>query len=168
MIGADGGVLVSGARWVRFRVPGRPEPQGSKTVGRTRAGRSFVREDNPRTVPWRSAVALAAREAMNGEGPLVGALLVEAAFRFARPRSHYGTGRNAGRLKPSAPLWVAVRPDLDKLLRALGDAITGVVCVDDAQIAELGVTKVYGQPGLEVTVYEIDVDNFPQAGKGRR
>jgi crossover junction endodeoxyribonuclease RusA len=143
-------------RTIAFQVDGLPAAQGSKTVARTSAGRAFVRETNRALAPWRLAIALAAREAMNGSEPLVGPLLLVATFRFPRPKTHYRTGRNAGELKPTAPELCATRPDLDKLLRALGDAISGIVCQDDAQICEVDVAKVYGQPGLHAAISELE------------
>jgi hypothetical protein len=56
-----------------------------------------------------------------------------------RPSSHFGTGRNAGILKPSAPL----RPgagqyggDIDNFAKLVKDALNKVAYHDDAQIAE--------------------------------
>ena len=67
--------------------------------------------------------------------PLVGPLEVHAYFVYARPASHYGTGRNAHQLKPSAPAMKHTAPDLDKLQRALGDALTQAGTIrDDARI----------------------------------
>ena len=43
-------------------------------------------------------------------------------------------------------LWRSVRPDLDKLARAVLDALTGIVWVDDDQVVELAYRK---QGGLE-------------------
>ena len=48
-----------------------------------------------------------------------------------RPKSHFGTGRNAGKLKPSAPKYPAVKPDVDKLSRAVHDALTIANVIDD-------------------------------------
>ena len=152
---AGTGVLVGGERrYVTFEVAGVPQPQGSKTIAKS-GDRTWAREDNRELEPWRNAVAAAATRAMDGSPLLVGPLVVDATFRFPRPKAHYRTGRHAGEVKASAPAWCSKRPDLDKLLRAFGDAIAGIVCQDDAQIAELEVVKVYGPPGLEVTVYEI-------------
>ena len=137
---------------VAFVVDGTPAPQGSKTVGRSNAGGAFVREDNPALEPWRSTVAARAREAMAGRPPLPGPLELDVAFLFPRPRAHFGTGRNAGRLKPSAPIYCDKRPDLDKLIRAVGDALTGIVAVDDAAIVELRARKAYGSPSAHIAV----------------
>jgi len=140
---------------VSFHVHGEPAPQGSKTVGRSKAGAAFVREDNPKTEPWRNAVAAAAAEAMAGRPPLAGPVELEVVFVFGRPRSHYRTGKLAGQLKPRAALYCAKRPDVDKLVRALGDALTGVVLVDDASIVRLRAEKHYGAPGAFVDVREV-------------
>lgn len=142
---------------VAFTVHGEPVPQGSKTVGRSKAGAAFVREDNPATAPWRATVAAAATEAMGnlGRAPISGPVRLEVVFVFARPRSHFGTGRNAGRLKPSAPHYAAKLPDVDKLVRAVGDALTGRVLVDDSRVVELVASKHYGSPAAHVTVTEL-------------
>lgn len=149
---------------VSFTVPGVPAPQGSKV--RTRYG---MREDNPATRPWRQAVAWEATVAMTATrgdvdfmpdsrvAPLVGPLELEAVFYFPRPKSHYRTGKLAGQLKPSAPFHHATKPDGDKLVRAIGDAITGVVCRDDSQIVRCTFEKRYGQPRAEVTVRALEL-----------
>jgi Holliday junction resolvase RusA-like endonuclease len=88
---------------------------------------------------------------MSGYPPWVGPVTLRAVFIFPRPKTHFGTGRNAERVKESAPGWKTTAPDLDKLVRALGDALTGVVFRDDAQIVDIAVTKIYGQtPGVTV------------------
>ena len=79
---------------------------------------------------------------------------MELAFTFIRPRWHYGRRG----LRPSAPLGHAVRPDLDKLARAVLDALVGAgVIRDDAQVAELHATKGYGErPGLAVALRSLE------------
>lgn len=157
--GADAGDVtaspVQASDVIRFRVAGVPAPQGSKTVARSGSGRSFVREDNPALAPWRNAVAAAAQDAMGERPPIPGPVYLEAVFRFPRPLSHFGTGRNADRLKPSAPDYVTTRPDLDKLLRALGDALAGIVFAADAYVVTVYAEKVYGSPGADVFVHKI-------------
>jgi Holliday junction resolvase RusA-like endonuclease len=145
----------NGWRHVTFTVAGTPQPQGSKTVARAVGGRSFVREDNPATAPWRHAVTAAAQQAMGDRPLLTGSLLLDVTFRFARPKSHYRTGRHADELRADAPRFHDKRPDLDKLLRALGDALAGSVFHDDARVAEVCAVKVYGQPGATVVVSQV-------------
>lgn len=125
---------------VRFTVYGEPAPQGSKT--RNRWG--GVREDNPRTQPWRQEIAGKAIEAMGGRPPLTGPVEFRAEFTFPRLVSHYGTGRNAGRVKDNAPVWKPTAPDLDKVIRACCDALAGIAFLNDAQVVALTATKTYG------------------------
>jgi Holliday junction resolvase RusA-like endonuclease len=132
---------------VSFTVAGIPAPQGSKT--RTKWG---MREDNPNTKPWRGAVAADATDAMAGRPPLEGALELVVLFYFPRPKGHFRTGRHAGELKPTAPDYCTTKPDADKLLRAIGDAVTGIVCRDDAQFVRIAARKLYGTPRAVIAV----------------
>ena len=148
------------ANRVAFTVLGEPQPQGSKTVVQQRGRRPRVIEDNPDTRPWRERVERAALEAMAGRPPLEGPLELQATFVFSRPAGHFGSGRNAGRLKPSSPLYVRTRPDADKLLRAIGDAITTIVCRDDAQLVIVHAEKHYGAPAAaHLRVAELDPED---------
>ena len=130
---------------IAFTVPGIPVPQGSKRIVPTHAGPRAIESNDKRLKPWRSTVALMAADAFDGQ-PLTGPLYLRVEFVLPRPRAHFGTGRNAGLLKGSAPTYVQTKPDLDKLVRAIGDALTGVVARDDSQFAHVNVWKVYGEP----------------------
>jgi Holliday junction resolvase RusA-like endonuclease len=118
---------------VEFTAYGTPAPQGSKN--------QFGGESNPRTRPWRAAVT--AEAAQHFDKPLTGPVHVSVIFAFTRPRKHYRTGRRANELREDAPLYMATAPDLDKLCRAIGDALTGVAILDDKQIAVWTVVKKY-------------------------
>lgn len=120
---------------ISFHVPGVPAPQGSKTP--------FGNEANPRTRPWRAAVSAEGSIVMAGCAPLTGPVCVEIIFSFPRPKSHYRTGKYAHILRETAPNFHTSTPDLDKLIRAIGDSLTGVVIRDDKQIASCRVTKQY-------------------------
>lgn len=135
-------------------VYGVPVGQGSKTQGRTKAGRVFLREDNPKVKPWRDRIAGAAADAMADRPLMLGAMVVHIAFGFPRPKSHY---RKDGSLRPGAARFKTSKPDVDKLERALFDALTGVVWHDDAQVVQVKAVKVYGDPPrTEVRVVEIE------------
>lgn len=76
-----------------------------------------------------------------------GAVEVDLQFVMPRPDGHWGTGRNAGKLKASAPHWHAVTPDLDKLERATLDGMTSVCFHDDKQVAKVSKVKRYVREG---------------------
>ena len=104
-------------------VYGLPAPQGSKR----HVGKGVMVESSKAVKPWREAVVWAMRQEIAQHRdwcPLTGALEASMVFSFARPKGHFGTGRNTGVLKPSAPARPAVMPDLSKLARSTEDAIT--------------------------------------------
>lgn len=139
---------------VRFTVAGRAAPQGSKT---RLAGGGF-RESSKRVAPFRRAVAGQARQAYT-DGPVDVPVELRVTFRVGRPRGHYGTGRNAGELKPSAPtFWptsLGQPGDLDKLVRAVSDGLSGIVIRDDVLIVKISAAKVYAaEHTTEIEVVE--------------
>lgn len=141
---------------IRITIAGLPAPQGSKT--RTNWG---VREDNPRTKPWRAAVADEALRTMEGVEPLSGPVEAHVLFYFPRPKNHYGSGKNAEVLKQTAPTFHASKPDSDKLQRAIGDSLSGIALRDDAQIVHWNVWKLYGKPRCEIILRPAPVDFLP-------
>ncbi len=130
---------------IEFTVPGIPQPRGSKRAMPNRAGgRPLMVDTNAKSKPWMATVAAAASEAMKGRPLLGGPMQLQVSFCFPRPKSHFRTGKNANLLKATAPNEHDKKPDCDKLLRAIGDAMTGVVYFDDAQISEVLAAKHYG------------------------
>ena len=88
---------------IDFVVPGKAEPQGSKT--KTRWG---VREDNPRTMPWRGRIALVAHDYMVAKMLHVLAdVPVAVTLEFVLPRP---------KTAPKSYTPAAIKkPDIDKL-----------------------------------------------------
>jgi len=131
---------------LRFTAFGEPAPQGSKKyVGNGR----FV-EASKKLKPWRAAVADAVFQTWVKEEQLqfVNPVVVFATFYIPRPKS-------VRRLLP------AVAPDLDKLQRALGDALSvdaGVIA-DDGLIVKWVTEKLYADdhaPGVVCLIREIE------------
>lgn len=132
---------------MRVEVPGVPIPQGSMRAVVARDGTPRVFGDNPQTRPWRELVAWAARQVWVG-APTPAAVEVRIGFVMPRPKS-------ARRKRPT------VKPDLDKLVRACLDALTGVVWVDDAQVVSVMASKRYvnaaePEPGAVIIVEVIE------------
>lgn len=124
-----------------FFAEGVPAPQGSKRhVGGGRLVESFRQVG-----PWRATVRRAALEVMSGQPPRTGPLEVYLRFAMPRPKSHLRRGRaqtDGWQLLPSAPRKHTSKPDVDKLVRAVLDALTGVCWSDDAQVV-----AVHGEKG---------------------
>lgn len=157
---------------VSFVVLGKPQPAGSKRAFAIKrdgvpTGQIAVSDANPKAKGWQQevrSVAVEIMEAAGRDGLMLGPLAVSMTFYAARPKGHYGSGRNAAALKPSAPSFPIVKPDSLKLARGTEDALTGTVWRDDAQVVDLTVRKRYGLPErCEITVSEIAGDAlFPR------
>jgi Holliday junction resolvase RusA-like endonuclease len=79
---------------------------------------------------WRSTIGLTARqhEVKKIEGPVS----MQLQFFMKKPRT-------VKRELPTVP------PDLDKLIRAVLDALTGIAYEDDAQVVEIKASKTYDE-----------------------
>lgn len=135
----------------RFAVFGLPAPQG----GKTHVGNGRMVESSKRVKPWRRQVAAAYADHSFGD-MLDGPVSVTVDFYLPRPKAHYGTGRNAGALKPSAP---AEHLTMPKLTRAVGDALTRLAWRDDSQIVAWHAYKHYASAdhpvGAQITIQEV-------------
>ena len=72
---------------------------------------------------------------------LSGPLAVSISLYFKRPKSHYGTGKNAGMLKASAPARHVQTPDVDNCIKFIFDCLNGLAWDDDKQIVGLFTEK---------------------------
>jgi Holliday junction resolvase RusA-like endonuclease len=138
---------------VELLVFGEPMPKGSKTAV-VRNGKATLLdarrgESRKRYELWKTAVAVEARYAMRHSGPLDGPLAIVATFSLRRPKHESRDERTR--------TWHTVRPDADKLLRAVLDPLSGVVIADDARIAHVVVAKRYavGRPGVHITISQL-------------
>lgn len=147
-------------RILSFAVLGTPAPQGSfRAAYSAKSKRAFVIQSCKRTMPWRQEVAAKAEVAMLASrfDLFTGPLKLTAYFFMPRPKGHYG--KNG--LRPSAPPFPDKKPDLSKLVRAIEDAMTGIVYVDDAQIVLYDVSKRYAhetKAGVVITISRMEVE----------
>lgn len=132
---------------ISFHAPGIPAPQGSKV--RTRFG---MREASQRVKPWRDVVTQCAAIAADDSrllGPLKPPYQVEMWFFIPKPRTTRAQ-------HPVAP----TIGDLDKLVRAVGDALTKSGLIeDDRFIVGLSTSKQWAgpveAPGAIIRVTEV-------------
>jgi crossover junction endodeoxyribonuclease RusA len=137
-----------------FTVYGKPAPQGSKR----HLGKGVMVESSNRVKPWRQDIKHAAERLLPKTWHAILPMRLKVSFLFARPQSHY---RANGQLKPSAPRYCTTRiGDLDKLVRALCDALQGLCYLDDSQIIEINATRRYAsideRPSAIVTIEALD------------
>jgi len=127
---------------VAFRVYGLPESQGSARAF-VRGGRPVITSTNKNLGDWRRLVADASQKHADLLG---GAVSLSLKFYLPKPKS-----------TPKKVYWPAKRPDLDKLIRAVGDALTGIMWADDSQICVIFALKFYADgehpPGVDIGIW---------------
>jgi len=116
-----------------FEVPGPFGVKGSMVAFRDRRnGKIRTKTDSKHGKSFALAVQWAAKRAGVPMVPKGRGVTVSVIYGFPRPK-----GRDRLRVDP------CVRPDVDKLSRALMDALTGVAYADDGQVVALSVRKIY-------------------------
>lgn len=139
---------------IAFFVPGKPKPQGRP---RAFSRGKFTKVYSPLT-EWRCTVMKYASDVLPNQ-QLTTPLKVSICYQFHRPKAHYGTGRNEGKLKASAPTHHTKTPDLDNLNKAVLDAIgdSGIIG-NDSQVITLVSNKIYcGSDAKEGATISIEV-----------
>lgn len=128
-------------------IPGPPPTQGSvKYVGMGR----IIHDNSAKLSVWRAQLRHAV-EALTPDDhkhlPLEGPLELAVMATLRRPIRHY---RKSGQLKQTAPTLPTVRPDLDKIIRAIDDALTlANAWRDDSQVVRVLALKAYALDPLE-------------------
>jgi Holliday junction resolvase RusA-like endonuclease len=126
-----------------FTCYGKAEPQGSASAYYVASlGRAVVTSANKANKGWRRDVAYSALEALKGTGLAppawpTGPVLLRVQFYLPRPKY----------IKDTLPPHLAP-PDLDKLVRSVGDALKGIAWGDDKQVTEIEASKHYAPPGV--------------------
>jgi Holliday junction resolvase RusA-like endonuclease len=157
---------------LEFDVVGDPIAQGSTRAFALRKGKKgpivgigTTNDPSGTIAKWRADVR-AAFDAAWPVGTEVGrdwfpipkgtpvAMVLE--FRIDRPQSHYlpaNRSRPERALRLDAPTWHTSPPDVDKLERAVLDALTHKAYDDDAQVARVRKHKLWSdRPGVTVRI----------------
>ncbi len=120
-------------------VAGDPKPQGSLTSFKHPSTGAIITPQKASVKDWRNDIRLRAQEVgvYVDEGPIG----LHVAFTLRRPKS------TRKRNPPSTTALAAKRPDIDKLVRAVLDALQAVWYSDDSQVVDLSVSKRVAEPG---------------------
>ena len=135
---------------MRIVIPGEPVAQGR---GRATTANGRVRVfDPPKSRNWKATAQAHMIDQREGSRPWGGALSIVITAVFTMPKSRH-------RKKTPRPAeWHTKKPDADNIAKAVKDAATGVLWLDDKQIADLTVQKVTAaqgdEPGVIVDVYD--------------
>lgn len=146
---------------LEFHVDGIPKPKGSVSA----LAPGIIRQRVKGSKAWQRKVTQVARVVANQASfdPLTGPVGVTLIFRMPCPVRGVPKVRKA-----TLDFYHAFkRPDLDKLIRNILDALEGVAWDEDSRVARIHADKTYatkpegvdcdeGGPGVYVQVYDID------------
>ena len=130
---------------VTFEVEGIPVAQGSMTAFQSASTGKIIMPQKAALLTWRTKVAEAGHKARSQAAgwPWDCAIAVKVDFYLPRPKS--AKNRN----------YPHVKPDIDKLIRAVLDGLTGVLWVDDSRVVAVGACKKYAEGSLGSVQIEV-------------
>lgn len=133
---------------VQFHVPGQPVGKGRPRIGKVGAhARMFT---PAKTVNYEGLVAYAAQLAMRGGALIDGACDAKLRIDCQIPASWSAKKQAAAAAGEIRPI---TKPDVDNIVKAIFDALNGVVWKDDVQVVALRVEKRYSTvPGVVVRI----------------
>ena len=136
---------------IEVTIPG--EPYAQKRPRARRMGQHATVYDPKENRDWKATAQQFMARAMGGRQPLAGPVRLVVLAGFTCPKS-----RHRKRVpRPAEPH--TKRPDLDNVVKAVKDAATGILWLDDSQVCELTArkwTQAQGEaPRLEIMAMEV-------------
>ena len=133
-----------------FEVPGPPRGKGRPRFARR--GNFVKTYTDAKTASYEDQIRFYALKAMGSSEPLKTALEAFIYIRLVVPKS-YPKKRTEACLGGSE--WPCKKPDWDNVAKSVCDAMNGIICVDDSQIVECHVRKVYAiDAGVDILIKE--------------
>ena len=143
--------LARGDATIRFVVPGQPQGKGRPRVGNIGGhARMFT---PAKTLAYEGFIALQAQIAMQHHDLIEGPVLVRMFIALQVPESK---SQKWKRQALAGEVFPTTKPDVDNTVKAVFDALNGVVWKDDVQVVDLQLSKRYSaSPRVEVEVVPI-------------
>ena len=136
---------------VTFEVEGDPVPKSRPRFARR--GNFVQTYTDAKTIDYETHVAMKARQAIGASEPLQGALTVFLYLRYTIPASYSKKRKEACLRGVEYPKKI----DIDNVYKSITDAMNGIVYMDDSQIVETHITKVYAETaGANIMVQECE------------
>ena len=121
--------------------------------GRPRFARqgTFVKTyTDAKTLTYEKSIQTCAKQAMGSTSPLIGAVAAYLHIGIPIPPSYSKTRQKAcieGLERPTK------KPDIDNIVKAVLDGMNGIVYLDDKQVVDLHLTKVYSETeGIDILI----------------
>ena len=137
---------------IHFQVEGDPKGKGRPRFSRVG---SFTKVyTDKQTLGYEAKIAYFAKQAIGSTEPLKTPVSVYLYVRLSIPQSYPKKRREACLNGFELP---CKKPDIDNIAKTYLDAMNGVIFVDDTQVIDLHVKKVYAEKaGVDVMVTEAE------------
>lgn len=135
---------------IHFQVEGDPKGKGRPRFSRVG---SFTKVyTDKQTLSYEAMIATFAKQAMGGTEPLKTPVSVFLYVRLPIPQSYPKKRKEACLNGSEMP---CKKPDIDNIAKTYLDAMNGIIFVDDTQVVDLHVKKLYAaEAGVDVMVME--------------
>jgi Holliday junction resolvase RusA-like endonuclease len=110
----------------------------------------------PETVAAERALALEARAILSARNPILTGPVALTVTIWIEPPASWSKAKRADAINMRR--WVVVKPDVDNVLKLIGDALNGVAWADDKQIASACIEKRYAANAATSIVWHGIVD----------
>ena len=130
-----------------------PQVSGKGRPRFARQGTFIKTYTDAKTLTYEKSIQTYAKQAMGSTSPLIGAVAAYLHIGIPIPPSYSKTRQKAcieGIERPTK------KPDIDNIVKAVLDGMNGIVYLDDKQVVDLHLTKVYSETeGIDIMVKEI-------------
>ncbi|CAM4092662.1 RusA family crossover junction endodeoxyribonuclease [Bordetella tumbae] len=147
---------------IEFVIPGVPQGKGRpRAAMRGKHIRLYTPE---KTATYESTVSLAGYKAMAGRAPIEGPVMAMLTIKLPIPASWSKRKQAAALAGTELP---TKKPDADNVIKAIFDAMNGVVWVDDTQVVDMVVRKRYALvPGVVVRISTVQAQDLLTSSGG--
>ncbi len=137
---------------IGLTVYGIPQTKGSAKAFIPKGwDRAIITNDNAKNKAWAAVVSAAAQQARQPDCPWDGPIRLTLKFYLPIPKS----------LSKRDVSYMTKKPDLDKMIRSIKDALKGVLYLDDRQVVGIEAIKLYSPtPGAYIYVRKV-TEEFP-------
>ena len=135
---------------IHFQVEGDPKGKGRPRF--SRAGKFTRVYTDKQTLDYEAVIKFFAAQAMGSTDPLETPVSVFLYIRLPVPQSYSKKRTEACLAGAERP---AKKPDIDNVAKCFLDAMNGVVYLDDTQVVDLHIKKLYSAvAGVDVAIME--------------
>lgn len=135
---------------VVFSIEGKPVPKGRPRFARR--GNFVQTYTDSKTLSYEQIVAMESKKAMGSSEAFKNAISLYLYIRLPVPKSYTKKATAdclSGLVRPTK------KSDIDNFTKSLMDGMNGVVYLDDSQVVDLHVRKIYSSvPGVDICVME--------------